>query len=366
MCFFFSQKIGTLKCEVQDTNVASSSDMSSSKAASTSPIKRMIHHETLPIIDENPGDASSIKRVYSQLSEWALEGTRKFYFAGSDAGAYDENELPPEAIHVMGTGHEVAIIVRCMNSIAWNYGGDLLAYCHGFVSEGSQNFMKNAMDNKKAKSFLLNVCRPAVVSAIVREWANTVNHSVASAASDGSKFKFDDLLDYLDDAIIPNTSDTDRTFESNVHFWVKHAIPSLALTVKGQNGSDFHAHSGGRKGCLPYLWCRRHHEYGRLIVRDTANFHVLCPKELLQLRINFFCCQGNGPFSCEGYDYKHEAVNKDISQEMSGPGSTRQFQWGAFATALGPQVSTDIYLFMVKKKRVIIMNQYFLIYTIIS
>lgn len=342
-----------MKCQVQGTNVASTTDLSSSKAASTSPIKRMIHHETLPIIDENPGDAYSIQRVYKQLSEWALKGTRKFYFVGSDAGAYDENALPPEAVHVMGTGHEVAIIVRCMNSIAWNYGGDLLAYCHGFMSEGSQNFMKNAMDNKKAKAFLLNVCRPAVVSAIVREWANTVKDSTATAsatdAANNSKYNFDDLLDYINDPKIPNSSDTDLTFESNVHFWIKHAIPSLALTVKGQNGSDFHAHSGGRKGCLPYLWCRRHHEYGRLIVRDTANFHVLCPKELLQLRINFFCCQGNGPFSCEGYDYKHEAVNKDISQEMSGPGSMRQFQWGAFATALGPQVSTNIYLFMLKK-----------------
>ena len=71
----------------------------------------------------------------------------KWCFVGSDADALDETQLSAEATHVMGTGHELTIEVRCMNIITCNYGGDLWI-AHGFISEGFQIHLFKGLGNK--------------------------------------------------------------------------------------------------------------------------------------------------------------------------------------------------------------------------
>ena len=255
----------------------------------------------MPIIDENPGDGFSIKRVYDKLLDWGIKGRRKWY-VGSDAGALDETQLSPEATHVMGTGYEVTIEERCMNMIACHYGGDLLAFAHGFFSEGSPLHLFKDLDNKKVKAFLLDICRPAVVSFIIREWMQTIPVTKDINVPGGKIYNFEDLLLYLEDAKFVLTRLDDTTFKSKFFFWITDSIPSLALAVKGQNCSELFGHSTGRKGILPYLWVRNHKEYGRLIIRDTFDFYFRCTDEVLHNMIDFFCYQGDGKYSCEGFD----------------------------------------------------------------
>jgi len=230
--------------------------------------------------------------------------------------------------YIMGTGHEICVFVRCLNSIAWNYGGDLFAFLHGYTSEGGQNSLRLGKDNHKVKAFLMDVCRPAIMQALIREWAESLSDNLSQRGKDIKNIE--KFICWLEDA-----STKDLTFKSHVHFWVTDAIPGLALAIRGQYSSDFFAHSAGRKKILPYLWVRGNLNYGRLIIEDIIDYHYRCTNEVLQLRIDAFTCAGNTTNSAEGYDFKHESVNKDIKTNMTSDSKT-QFQWGAFSASSGP------------------------------
>jgi hypothetical protein len=252
-----------------------------------------------------PSSTSGIHYIYNEARKaLGIPDRKRWAMVGSDEGAVDESGLQGDLMYVMGTGHEIAVMVRCINGIAWNYGGDIMAYLHGYMSEGQQSFLKSGGDNRKVKAFLLRVCRDAVHRTFVREWMDTLS----PAEKQLMKFSFDAYWTWLIDR---KTNGGDPTFSSAVQFWVLGAIPHLSLADKGQNNSDFFAHSAGRKVVNRYLFVRNHRNYATLQVRDTAILHHRCKKEVLDLRIDFFCCAGTGPCSAEGYDFKHEvAANK--------------------------------------------------------
>ena len=81
---------------------------------------------------------------------------------------------------------------------------------------------------------------------------------------------------------------------------------------------------------------------GRAISYDIANVHYRCKNEVLDERIAFFTCLGNGLHSAEGFDFKHESTNKNMKQLMSHGGTPTQFIWGAFAAELSKDVRDTI------------------------
>lgn len=92
----------------------------------------------------------------------------------SDEGAHFPNVFstgPAQNIlHLPGTGHEFMANLKTVVKLVWEYGGEYLATCHGYITEGAQNVLKNGKDLHKQTDFALTVCRTAIVQSLVREW----------------------------------------------------------------------------------------------------------------------------------------------------------------------------------------------------
>ena len=103
-----------------------------------------VSFEVLPVILTNPNTPENIKMVYDTMSKWASvvePGGREWAYVGTDEGGGNRDQLGHRLMNIMGTGHELAVLLRCVNEIAWNYGEELrswnlLAYLHGFTSPG--------------------------------------------------------------------------------------------------------------------------------------------------------------------------------------------------------------------------------------
>ena len=119
--------------------------------ASTDEIVYKVSTEVLPVVLTDPNTSENIKKFYEPMREWASVGEiggREWAYVGTDEGGNDRDQLGPRLMNIMGTGHELAVLLRCTNKIAWNYGGDLLAFLHGFTSPGGQRLLELGTDLK--------------------------------------------------------------------------------------------------------------------------------------------------------------------------------------------------------------------------
>ena len=206
---------------------------------------------SLPLTHVNPSSQASVDAVLEHFAEESKLGggigQRKWEFIVADLGATNMKDVDdPSTISgqsffsVMCTGHEMFALEAGIMRVIFNTWGKCLIQLCGFTSSRALEYAKTAGSHHKTKEMLIDIFQPAMLAALITEFA----------------VDSDDNVMWEDNVLLSFEAWGKEKAKTDVHFneaWYifTSLLPAYSLLCKGIASNNVLAYRAARATLYP-------------------------------------------------------------------------------------------------------------------